>query len=199
MKPLSQDLRVLFCGALDRGMSARAAARMLEVSAAAGVRWAQAWRTRGSVELGKVGGHMRPLLASERGWRVARIEQKKDLTLHELLAELHEERGGVVCCDTLWRFLGRCGKTLKKDARRQGAGPARCRPLPQSLEPGPALGRPQAHGLHQRNLGRDQHDPHAWLVHEGYGADRQGSARALENADFHCRAQAQRHRRALRP
>ena len=75
MRPLSQDLRVLFCGALDRGMSARAAARMLEVSAAAGVRWAQAWRTRGSVEPGKVGDHMRPLLASERGWRVGRIEQ----------------------------------------------------------------------------------------------------------------------------
>ncbi len=87
---------------------------MLEVSAATGVRWAQAWRERGTTQPGKVGGHMRPLLEAERDWLVARIEQKKDLTLHELLAELREERGVVVCCDTLWRFLKRCGKTFKK-------------------------------------------------------------------------------------
>ncbi|MFN7718255.1 MAG: helix-turn-helix domain-containing protein, partial [Sphingomonadaceae bacterium] len=46
MRPLSQDLRVRFCRAIDRGMSAREAARMLQVSAATGVRWAQAWRQR---------------------------------------------------------------------------------------------------------------------------------------------------------
>jgi len=114
MRPLSRDLRVRFCRALDRGLSARAAARLLEVSAATGVRWAQAWRTKGSVEPGKVGGHKRPLLESEREWLLARIEQKQDLTLHELLAELRDERGVVVCCDTLWRYLRRCGKTFKK-------------------------------------------------------------------------------------
>ncbi len=114
MTPLSGDLRVRFGRALDRGMSARAAARMLEVSAATGVRWAQAWRSTGAIALGKVGGHRSCLLEGERDWLVARIEQKKDLTLHELLAELHEERGVVVCCDTLWRFLRRHDKTYKK-------------------------------------------------------------------------------------
>lgn len=114
MRPLSQDLRVRFCRALDRGLSARAAARLFEVSAATGVRWAQAWRTTGSIEPGKVGGHRRPLLEGEHAWLLARIEQKKDLTLHELLAELRDERGVVVCCDTLWRYLRRCGKTFKK-------------------------------------------------------------------------------------
>jgi putative transposase len=61
-----------------------------------------------------VGGHLRPLLESERDWLLTRIEEKKDLTLHELLADLRDERGVVVCCDTLWRFLKRCGKTFKK-------------------------------------------------------------------------------------
>tara|TARA_R110000782_G_scaffold270464_1_gene371422 strand:- start:11925 stop:12371 length:447 start_codon:yes stop_codon:yes gene_type:complete len=148
-------------------MSARAAARLLEVSAATGVRWAQAWRTRGSVEPGKVGGHMRPLLAGEREWLLARIEQKKDLTLHELLAELREERGVEVCCDTLWRFMGRLGKTFKKDALCQGARPARRHPPPHPLALGPALGRPEADGLHRRDLGEDQHDSHPWLAHQG--------------------------------
>ena len=125
MRPLSQDLRVRFCRALDRGMSARAAARLLEVSPATGVRWAQAWRSRGSVEPGQVGGHMRPLLENEREWLLARIELKKDLTLHELLAQLHDERGVVVCCDTLWRFMGRLGKTFKKrrSSPRSKTGP----------------------------------------------------------------------------
>jgi putative transposase len=95
-------------------MSARAAARQLEVSAATGVRWARAWCETGSIEPGKVGGHMRPLLEGEREWLLARIEQKQDLTLHELLAELREQRGVVVCCDTLWRYLRRLGKTFKK-------------------------------------------------------------------------------------
>lgn len=114
MRPLSRDLRVRFCRLLDRGLSARAAARQLDVSAATGVRWAKAWRTRGSIEVGKVGGHKRPLLESERDWLLARIEQKKDLTLRELLTILRQERGVVVCCDTLWRFLRSCGKTFKK-------------------------------------------------------------------------------------
>jgi transposase len=114
MRPLSGDLRVRFGRALDRGLSARAAARLLEVSAATGVRWAQAWRATGAIEPGKVGGHMRPLLEGERDWLVARIERDRDATLHELLAMLREERGVVVSCDTLWRYLKRCGKTFKK-------------------------------------------------------------------------------------
>ena len=105
MRPLSQDLRVRFCRALDRGMSARGAARMLEVSAATGVRWAQAWRQRGSTLPGKVGGHMRPLLEGERDWLLARIERKKDLTLHALLAQLREER--VAALQTFQEFMER--------------------------------------------------------------------------------------------
>lgn len=125
MRPLSGDLRVRFGRALDRGLSARGAARLLDVSAATGVRWAQAWRATGAIEPGKVGGHMRPLLEGERDWLLARIAQKKDLTLHELLAELRDERGVVVCCDTLWRFLRRHDKTYKKrrSSRKSKTGP----------------------------------------------------------------------------
>ena len=44
---------------------------------------------------------MRPLLGGEREWLLAWIEQKKDLTLHEPLAELLKEPGVEVRCDTL--------------------------------------------------------------------------------------------------
>jgi len=95
-------------------MSSRAAGRVVGVSASTAVKWAQRRRVTGSVAASKMGGGKPVLLEAERDWIVARIEQKKDLTLHELLAELSNERGVVVCCDTLWRFLKRCGKTFKK-------------------------------------------------------------------------------------
>jgi len=44
----------------------------------------------------------------------ARLAEKPDLTLHELLAELADEREIVVACDTLWRFLRREGVSFKK-------------------------------------------------------------------------------------
>ena len=114
MRPYSADLRDLFCRYLDEGLSARAAGRVVGVSEATAVRWAQRRRATGSVLADKVGGGKPVLLASERDWLMARIEQNKDLTLHALLAELRDERGVEVCCDTLWRFLKRCGKSFKK-------------------------------------------------------------------------------------
>lgn len=114
MRPYSADLRALFCRYLDEGMSARAAGHVVGVSASTAVKWAQRRRATGSVAASKMGGGKPVLLEAERDWLVARIEQKKDLTLHELLAQLRDERGVVVCCDTLWRFMGRCGKTFKK-------------------------------------------------------------------------------------
>jgi transposase len=86
----------------------------LEVSAATSVRWAQRWRAAGSLAPGKVGGHRRPILDSEREWLLARHARKKDITLHALLAELAAERGVIVSCDTLWRFLRANGITFKK-------------------------------------------------------------------------------------
>jgi transposase len=125
MRPYSGDLRGLFCRYLGEGMSARSAGRVVGVSASSAVKWAQQLRKTGKLEAGKVGGHKRVILESERDWLLKRIEAKKDLTLHELLAELREERGVVVCCDTLWRFLQRHDKTYKKrrSLQRSRTGP----------------------------------------------------------------------------
>jgi transposase len=114
MGPYSKDLRVLFVRYLDAGMSARAAGAVVGVSAATAVRWSQRWRDRGHVDPDKMGGTKPRLLESERDWLVERIERDKNLTLHELLEALRTERGIVVCCDTLWRFLKHCGKSFKK-------------------------------------------------------------------------------------
>lgn len=110
----SKDLRERFCRALDRGMSARAAARQLEVSESTGVKWAQQWRATGSLSAKPMGGHKPVVLAGERDWLLGRLERECDPTLSALVAALREERGIEVCRDTLWRFLKRCGKSFKK-------------------------------------------------------------------------------------
>jgi len=114
MRPYSQDLRERFCRLVDRGMPARAAARHLEVSESVGVKWAQRWRATGDLRPGKIGGHCRPKLEPERAWLAELVDQRKDLTLQAMLAELKQERGIEVSCDSLWRFLRACGITYKK-------------------------------------------------------------------------------------
>ncbi|PZR60106.1 MAG: IS630 family transposase [Stutzerimonas stutzeri] len=103
----SDDLRERFCRALDRGMSARAAARQLEVSASTGVKWAQQWRLTGRLSAKPMGGRKPVVLAGERDWLLARLERECDPTLAALVVALREERGIEVCRDTLWRFLKR--------------------------------------------------------------------------------------------
>ena len=110
----SEDLRERFCRVLDRGMSARAAARHLEVSVSTGVKWAQQWRATGKALAKPMGGCRPVVLEGEREWLLARLERQCDPTLADLLSALREERGVVVCRDTLWRFLKRCGKSFKK-------------------------------------------------------------------------------------
>jgi len=110
----SEDLRERFCRALDRGMSARGAARQFEVSASTGVKWAQQWRATGDLSAKAMGGHRPVVLAGQRDWLLARLERECDPTLADLVAALREERGIEVCHDTLWRFLKRCGKSFKK-------------------------------------------------------------------------------------
>ena len=116
----SEDLRERFCRALDRGMSARGAARQLEVSASTGVKWAQRWRATGTLSAKPMGGRRPLVLESERDWLLARLERQCDPTVADLVAALREERGVEVCRDTLWRFLKRCGKSFKK--RRSSPG-----------------------------------------------------------------------------
>jgi transposase len=52
------------------------------------------------------------LLEGGRDWLVDRIARNKSLTPHELLETRRSEHGVVVSCNTLWRFLKRCGKSF---------------------------------------------------------------------------------------
>lgn len=117
----SLDLRERVVGLVAGGEPCRAVAELFEISVASVVKWSQRARTTGSAAAKPMGGKRPYLLESERDWLLARLAEKPDLTLHALLAELGE-RGIVVSCDTLWRFLKRQGISFKKNRVRDRAG-----------------------------------------------------------------------------
>jgi transposase len=104
------------------GETCRAVAELYDVSVASVVKWSQRARATGSAAAKPMGGRRPYLLEGERDWLLARLAAKPDLTLHALLAELGEQRGVVVSCDTLWRFLKRQGISFKKNRVRDRAG-----------------------------------------------------------------------------
>ena len=112
----SLDLRKRVVAAGVRGKSRRAAAALFDVSVASVVKWTQRACETGSPAARPMGGKRPYLLAGQRDWLLARLNEKPDLTLHALLTELGA-RGVTVCCDTLWRFPRREGLSFKKKRR----------------------------------------------------------------------------------
>jgi transposase len=123
-RPYSIDLRARVVAQVSRGMSCHQVAALYDLVPSTVVKWTQRLRQTGSVAAKPMGGKRPYLLAEHRDWLLARLRAKPDLTLHALLEELAKERGIVVSCDTLWRFLKRAGVSFKKNAARQRAGSA---------------------------------------------------------------------------
>jgi transposase len=91
----SLDLRERMVGAVAAGQSCRSVAKTFMVSVASVVKWSQRQRAVGSPAALKMGGRRPYVVAREKGWLLARIGEKPDLTLRALLKEL-AERGLVV-------------------------------------------------------------------------------------------------------
>ena len=139
-RPCSLDLRERVARfVVSGGGTTREAAERFEVSVTAAGRWSRRLRETGSAAALAMGGVRRAVLAGERDWLLARIEEQPDLTLRAIRAEL-AERGMIVSYDAVWRFYKREGMTFKKNPARRRAGPAGRSPQAGTLEaiPGPA-------------------------------------------------------------
>ena len=134
----SLDLRERVVAFVTSGQTVRAASATFGISVASAVKWTQRLRATGSAAAKPMGGKRPFLLEAERDWLLARLDEKPDLTLHALRDELRE-RGTVVSCDTLWRFLKRQEISFKKNLVCRRTGSPRRRPAPPPLEkiPGP--------------------------------------------------------------
>ena len=112
-RPYSLNLRERVARFVAAGATCRQASSRFGVGVATAVRWSRQLRTTGSVAARPMGGVRRAVLAGERDWLLARIEEKPDLTLRAIQAEL-VERGVSVSYDAVWRFYLREGRTFKK-------------------------------------------------------------------------------------
>lgn len=122
----SLDLRERVVGAMQRGLSARAAAGQFGVGVATAVRWARRFRTTGSAAPGQMGGHKKRAIAgAHRVWLLLRCREQ-DFTLRGLVAEL-AGRGLKVDYRSVWAFVHEQGLSHKKNSAGWRAGPTRYR------------------------------------------------------------------------
>jgi transposase len=116
-KALSVDLRERVVAAVAAGASCREAAARFGVSAASAVRWCALVREAGSVAPGPLGGDRRSArIEAQAALILSLVEQKSDITLAEIRAEL--ARASVPAgIGTIWRFFDRHRITRKKRPR----------------------------------------------------------------------------------
>jgi transposase len=112
---LPSALRARFREYIDEGLSGRAAAARLKLSAATGVRWQRKLRVTGSVApdlQGRPPGHGK--LAAHRAFLEELVAQDGDITLPELAGALEAATGVVAHAASIGRFLRKLGYTYKK-------------------------------------------------------------------------------------
>jgi len=129
----SLDLRERVVAAVAEGESCRTVAARFKVSVASVVKWSQRFRATGSAAARPVGGRRPYVLAAHRGWLLARLVEKPDLTLRALVGEL-AERGITVSYYAVWHFFEHEGISFKKKPARQRTGSPRRRKAAGAME-----------------------------------------------------------------
>ena len=112
---LSSELRTRFCEYIEEGLSGRAAAARLKLSAATGARWQRKWRETGAIapeNQGRPPGHGK--LSAHRELLEELVAQDGDITLPELAGALASATGVVAHAASIGRFLRKLGYTYKK-------------------------------------------------------------------------------------
>jgi transposase len=121
-KPLSPDLRLRVVGAIDAGMSRRAAAERFGVAASVAVKLYELWRRTGSVEPRPQGGDKRSKRIEAHAEAVlALVAETPDITLVEIAERLERDYGERFAPSVVHRFFARRGITFKKNRARQRA------------------------------------------------------------------------------
>ena len=112
---LSSELRTRFREYIEEGLSGRAAAARLKLSAATGARWQRKWRETGAIApevQGRPPGHGK--LSAHRGLLEELVVQDGDITLPELVGALASATGVIAHAASIGRFLRKPGYTYKK-------------------------------------------------------------------------------------
>lgn len=118
------DLRRRVIGAIDEGMSTRAAARRFSIGIARAGSWYRHWRSTGDLRPGRQGHPKRSKLDAHEAFILDLVADNKDIALQEIAERLAEERGLRVAPSTVWHFFAKRGITYKKRRRMRGSSSA---------------------------------------------------------------------------
>jgi transposase len=126
-KSYSLDLRERVADFVGSGGSRRQAASHFDVSPSFAVKLCSRQQKTGALAPAKQG---RPSgsgkLANHRGFLIACVEKRPDITMPELAAVLEAERGVTASPASLSRLLCQAGFSYKKNASGGGARTRRC-------------------------------------------------------------------------
>ena len=123
---LSDDLRTRVIGAVEGGMSRRAAAARYGVSASSAIRWVGDHLIEGRATARPQGGDQRSgRIEAQHDFLMAAVEETPDITLAELRARLIDERGEAFAISTIHQFFRRHGVSYKKRQRTPASKSAR--------------------------------------------------------------------------
>lgn len=115
-KALSGDLRSRVLKASDAGMSARQAAARFGVGISSAIRWIARARI-GELAPRPQGRRRASSLDAHDAFIFGLIEERKDITLNEMVARLEVEQSFRISRSALSAWLGRHGWTFKKSPR----------------------------------------------------------------------------------
>jgi transposase len=122
----SEDLRSRVLAAVDGGMAARAAAKLLRVSVSYIYKALIRRRRSGEVSASSRRGHRpRKLSPAQEAALAARIEAYPDLTLAALRAWLLDEHGVRLSNGAMWSAVARLGLSFKKRRSARASKTAR--------------------------------------------------------------------------
>jgi transposase len=125
-KAYSLDLRERVAQFVEAGRSCHAAAAHFTVSVSFVVRLMKSFRATGILKPKPSGGRRHAKLDPHRAFLIGRIEEKADITMPELSAELAAATGTKADPASLSRFLIRNGYRFKKNAAGSRARSSRC-------------------------------------------------------------------------
>ena len=125
-KAYSLDLRERVARFAEAGRSCHAAATHFSVSVSFVVKLMRSFRATGSLTPKPSGGRRHAKLDPHRTFLIARIEEKADITMPELAAELSKATGTKADPASFSRWLIRNGYRFKKNAAGERARSPRC-------------------------------------------------------------------------
>jgi len=116
-RPYSLDLRSRVVAAVASGLECDVVSERFEVSQSSIRRWVARARETGSPAAFAMGGRKPFSLEQEADWILGRLAEKPDITIRDLLAELHERKVDISYYG-VWHFVSRSGLSFKKNTAR---------------------------------------------------------------------------------